>query len=773
MNFIKNSIFCHQPEEEEAYREEPENQMLAVWGSPGCGKTTVASKLAMRLAMQKQDVALLLCDMNTPMLPCICPPGELEEEHSLGSILAAAHVTENLVRHHCITHKKLRHLTILGMRKGENEYTYPQYERVQAEELLECLRKIAPCIIIDCSSYIANDILSAVSLMEADSVLRLTGCDLKSVSYFSSQLPLLKESKWDADKQYKAASNVRPNEASAHMEQVLGNTVFQIPYSREVEEQVLQGNLFKELGLKESRGFRRAIEAVTGVWMLGERRSRAGWCADLSEAFKNPDVEETEAATEREQKEEKGRLPENRPCTGKEPGRMKSSDLFFASGESRDFSSVLREVQGYLSKEYSGLVTAGGSDEVKAQIRRFAGKYIQDHRICVAGMGTEELIDAIYSEMAEFGFLTKYVYGEGIEEIDINAWDDVEVQFSGGETRKLEEHFESPEHAVNVVRRMLHVSGMVLDDASPSVLGHLAKNIRIAVLKTPVVDEDVGVAASIRIVNPQNMKKEDFIDGGTATEEMLDFLAECIRYGISVCVAGATSSGKTTLLGWLLTTIPDNKRIYSIENGSRELALVRRKEGRVVNSVIHTLTRDSENERQRIDQTALLDMALRFNPDIIVVGEMRGPEANAAQEAARTGVAVVTIHSMSCDATYRRMVSLCKRAVEMRDETLMGFVTEAYPIVAFCKQLENKERRLMEIMECEILPDGTRSFRPLFEYQIEENRIENGKFIVKGSHRRVNAISDSLRRRLMENGMPQEMLVRLAAPLNGRKGQKK
>ena len=83
MNFIKNSIFCHQPEEEEAYREEPENQMLAVWGSPGCGKTTVASKLAMRLAMQKQDVALLLCDMNTPMLPCICPPGELEEEHSV------------------------------------------------------------------------------------------------------------------------------------------------------------------------------------------------------------------------------------------------------------------------------------------------------------------------------------------------------------------------------------------------------------------------------------------------------------------------------------------------------------------------------------------------------------------------------------------------------------------------------------------------------------------------------------------------------------------
>lgn len=63
--------------------------------------------------------------------------------------------------------------------------------------------------------------------------------------------------------------------------------------------------------------------------------------------------------------------------------------------------------------------------------------------------------------------------------------DDVEVQFSGGVTKKLEEHFDSPEHAINVVRRMLHVSGMVLDDASPSVLGHLSKNIQYRCAENP------------------------------------------------------------------------------------------------------------------------------------------------------------------------------------------------------------------------------------------------------------------------------------------------
>lgn len=322
--------------------------------------------------------------------------------------------------------------------------------------------------------------------------------------------------------------------------------------------------------------------------------------------------------------------------------------------------------------------------------------------------------------------------------------------------------FESPEHAINVIRRMLHVSGMVLDNASPAVLGHLSKNIRIAVLKTPLVDEDVGIAASIRIVNPQSLKKSDFVDGGTATDEMLDFLAECLRYGISICVAGATSSGKTTLAGWLLTTIPDNKRIFTIENGSRELALVREKDGKVTNSVIHTLTRFSENEKQNIDQDMLLDMALRFNPEIICVGEMRSSEAYTAQESARTGHTVLTtIHSNSCESTYSRMRTLCKRKYDMDDEVLMDLVTEAFPIVVFTKQLENKKRRLMEIMECEITPDGKRHFNSLFRYEITENRVEGDKFIINGTHKKVCGISESLKKRFLENGMPREVLNKI------------
>ena len=250
-------------------------------------------------------------------------------------------------------------------------------------------------------------------------------------------------------------------------------------------------------------------------------------------------------------------LPRRTIATEAAAGQRVHSLFFTPESESKDFSSVLQDVQEYISGKYSTLITDGVGADTKEQIKRYISKYVQDRRIAVRDLSGEQLVDALYTEMAEFGFLTKYIFGSGIEEININSWRDIEVLYSSGQMVKLEEH---------------------------------SKNIRIAVLKTPLVDEDVGVCASIRIVNPQNMQKEDFVRGGTATGPMLDFLSACLRYGVSVCVAGATGSGKTTVAGWLLTTIPDNKRIFTIENGSRELDLVREKNGRVTNSIIPTLS---------------------------------------------------------------------------------------------------------------------------------------------------------------------------------------
>lgn len=262
MNFVKNSIFSKDRKVELPKEQVLHGGVLAVWGSPGSGKTTVATKIAKHLADKKKNVILLLCDMTAPMLPCICPPSELECEKSLGSILAAPHVNEALVKYHMITHKKMDYLTILGMLKGENEYTYTPFGETQARELIDALRKIAPFVVIDCGSYIANDVLSAVALMESDAILRLVNCDLKSISYLSSQLSTLQSAGLDFDKQYKCGSNIKANHGIDNRSGIMGSLTFQIPNSNEVEQQYLEGNLFADLTLKDSREFRREIDKI-------------------------------------------------------------------------------------------------------------------------------------------------------------------------------------------------------------------------------------------------------------------------------------------------------------------------------------------------------------------------------------------------------------------------------------------------------------------------------------------------------------------------------
>ena len=56
MNFLKGSLFRRNAEPEELEPMEASGGgILAVWGSPGCGKTVTATKIAKHLAAQKKN----------------------------------------------------------------------------------------------------------------------------------------------------------------------------------------------------------------------------------------------------------------------------------------------------------------------------------------------------------------------------------------------------------------------------------------------------------------------------------------------------------------------------------------------------------------------------------------------------------------------------------------------------------------------------------------------------------------------------------------------
>lgn len=441
------------------------------------------------------------------------------------------------------------------------------------------------------------------------------------------------------------------------------------------------------------------------------------------------------------------------------------NDIFFraASTEGMTYENILEDVQRYCTEHHANTLSSEtNTEDAGYLLQEFIEKYIVKRKYAVEGLSTKQLKEKLYEDMAGYSFLKKWIYMSEVEEVNINAFNDIEVIMNSGRSIKIPDKFASPQHAIDVIRRMLNGCGMVIDDTMPSVIGFLDKNIRISVDKTPIVDPEVGINASIRIVNQQTVSREKLLASGSATDEMLDFLTACIRYGVSVCIAGSTGSGKTTIMSWLLSMVPNNRRLITIEEGSREFDLVKHdKDGNIINSVVHLLTRPHENPTMNINQDFLLERVLRKHPDVIGIGEMRSAaESLSAAEASRTGHTVcTTIHSNSSESTYRRMMTLAKRKHNMDDSILMQIMVEAYPVVIFTKQLEDRSRKIMEVIEGENYTDGKLIYRVLYKFDVVDNKTdETGNAQVVGRHKKMGEISDSLKKRLLDNGISKKEL---------------
>jgi pilus assembly protein CpaF len=421
--------------------------------------------------------------------------------------------------------------------------------------------------------------------------------------------------------------------------------------------------------------------------------------------------------------------------------------------EANEFVSLLQSVQEYISKNYAAALTETAK---LPQLKTYVEKYLRDRNIAVAGFTSQELVDKLYCEMAEYSVLTRYLGRDEIEEINVGGWNDIAVTYVDGHIEKAAEHFYSPQHAVDIVKRLLHHSGMIIDNATPMSQGHLPGNTRITALKEPLVDNDRGISVSIRLLHPSRVNRKELVASGNSTQKMIDFLCMCLRYGVSFVVAGATSSGKTTFLNALLTSVPDNKRIFTIESGSRELSLLRVKDGQISNNVVHTLSRPSDNPVYDITQEDLVVASLRFNPDIVVIGEMRDVEAYSAVEASLTGHTVVsTIHASAADAAHMRLALLCQKRFPINFQTSLMQAGQAFPIVVYAHKLEDNSRKIMDISECVISGNGEREYRTLFRYNISGNEMDGDAFIIDGHFEQPEMMSDNLRRKLIQFGVPQ------------------
>ncbi|WP_459926654.1 ATPase, T2SS/T4P/T4SS family [Desulfosporosinus burensis] len=440
------------------------------------------------------------------------------------------------------------------------------------------------------------------------------------------------------------------------------------------------------------------------------------------------------------------------------------SDTGENSLEAQDYGEILDKLQRIIAKNHSTeLAQVLYSEEAEEKLKDLIMQYLNSEHMVAKGIANiSELVDAVYFDMAGMGLLSSYLKDDEVEEVNVNGYNGIWVLYKDKKVRLLTT-FGSPEACANITRKMSRFGNVILDGSKPIGDSFITRGIRMSGAIAPCVDPDAGAIASVRKQKPSYITRENLIGWNTATADELDFLTLCINNGISVALAGATGSGKTSDMGYILSCVSQDKRIVTIED-TRELTLTQFDEnGVMTNDVIHLLTKDEPNPITMLD---LLKLSLRLHPEILVPAEMRGKEALTVQEAGRTGHTIIsTLHANSARTAYERILTMCLEAgTSLSEERLLKNIVEAFPIMVFKIQLPDKSRKYMEVFEATGVKDGGVTGNTLFKYEVDQyERDEAGRIVkVVGTHKHLGCISSTLAEQLLVGGVELKEIRRFA-----------
>jgi pilus assembly protein CpaF len=194
--------------------------------------------------------------------------------------------------------------------------------------------------------------------------------------------------------------------------------------------------------------------------------------------------------------------------------------------------------------------------------------------------------------------------------------------------------------------------GKKLDEDNPVLNAQLPDGSRLAAVIPPVVRP--APALTIRKFTSRRYTIDDLIARGTLTRSLADFLEEQIRRGKTLLISGGTGCGKTTLLNILAQAIPEHERIIVIEDTS---------ELRIQKPNVLAVECQMDTFKANISFDDLLKSALRWRPDRIILGEVRGIEARTLLDSFNTGHAgsLATIHANSAEKALHRFANLVMR----------------------------------------------------------------------------------------------------------------
>ena len=186
---------------------------------------------------------------------------------------------------------------------------------------------------------------------------------------------------------------------------------------------------------------------------------------------------------------------------------------------------------------------------------------------------------------------------------------------------------------------------------SPLVDAALPNGARIQLTYSNIIS-DKGSSFTIRKFKTAPITPTELIASNTYSAELMAHIWLAVENRKSIIIAGGTASGKTSTMNAASFFIPESAKIVSLED-TREIQLPH-------TNWLPLKTRETRTVETEGDITmfSLLKSALRQRPEYIIVGEVRGKEAQTLFQAMNTGhTTFSTLHAGNVAEAVNRLTN--------------------------------------------------------------------------------------------------------------------
>lgn len=296
--------------------------------------------------------------------------------------------------------------------------------------------------------------------------------------------------------------------------------------------------------------------------------------------------------------------------------------------------------------------------------------------------------DALRRDVLGAGPLEELLALPGVTDVLVNGADEIWIERGDGLERSAV-RFDSEDAVRRLAQRLAAVGGRRLDDASPYVDLRLADGTRFHAVLAPIARP--GTLISLR-VPPQHSFDLDAIRAtGAISAEGAVLLRRIVEKRLAFLISGGTGTGKTTLLGALLSLVDPSDRLVLVEDASE----LRPNHPHVIALEARPANLEGAGE---VTLRTLIRQALRMRPDRLVVGEVRGGEVVDLLAAMNTGHegGCGTVHANSALDVPARIESLAMAAGLSR-EAAASQLGSAVDLVVHVDRANAGRRQVREV----------------------------------------------------------------------------